>query len=116
VKNPNTLSQLDERERQIMFECLRAAVNGPFFPEWEVHTLFGLERQEVKQVAEMCPNIDDSNEQVNLAIHNSIGNLLGYPHGEENTWQKFISASPEEVEKVFQKWCELNRQIKCQND
>jgi hypothetical protein len=42
--------------------------------------------------------------------------LLGYPHGEENAWQKCISVSREEVEKVFKKWCELNRQIKCQND
>jgi hypothetical protein len=80
MKNSNTLSQLNEQERQIIFECLRAAVNEPFFPEWEFHTLFGLKRQEVKKIAEMFPNIDDSNEQVNLAIHNSIGNLLGYPH------------------------------------
>jgi hypothetical protein len=116
MKRPNTLPQLNEQARQIIFECLHAAVNGPFFPEWEFHTLSGLERQEIMQVAEMCPNIDDSNEQVNLAIHNSIGNLPGYPHGEENAWQKFISVSREEVEKVFQKWCELNRQIKCQND
>jgi hypothetical protein len=101
MKNPNTLPQLNEQERQIIFECLHAAVNGPFFPEWEFHTLFGLERQEVKQVAEMCPNIDDSNEQVNLAIHNSMGQLLGYPHGEENAWRNFIAVSPEEVKKVF---------------
>jgi hypothetical protein len=37
---------------RIVGECLRASVDGPYFEDWEFHTLFGL------------------------------GHLAGYPHGE----------------------------------
>jgi hypothetical protein len=111
-----TLAQLDERERQIIFECLRAAADGPFFPEWEFHTLFGLERKEVKHFAEMCPEIDDSNEQAAKAISNSMNHLIGYPHKMGKAWQEFISASPSEVERIFRKWRELHNEAKCHDD
>ena len=98
------LTQLDEQERQVVLDCLRAAVDGPFFPEWEFHTLFGLTRQEVKQITNTWPEIDDSNEEAALAINNAMSNLLHYPHRQEEAWRTFISVTPREVERVFQKW------------
>jgi len=44
------LANLDERERDVVRQCLQAAVDGPFFPEWEFGIIFRLERDEVKQV------------------------------------------------------------------
>lgn len=49
-------------ERAVVFACLRAAVDGPFFPEWEFETLFGLPRAEVAALVAALPDIDDTPE------------------------------------------------------
>ena len=45
-----SLANLDEKERGVVRECLGATVEGPFFPDWEFQTLFGLERDEVRRI------------------------------------------------------------------
>ena len=46
-------------------------------------------------------------EPVTLAINNSMCHLRGYPHGCEEDWPHYISASDEEVERVFSEWRHL---------
>lgn len=98
------LKELNKGEQQVIFECLRAAAEGPFFPNSEFHTLFGLEREEVKQIADEWPNIEEAAESVVVAINNSINNLLGYPHRREDVWSNYISVQPEELYLIFAKW------------
>lgn len=98
------ISHLSKDERNVVFECLLAASEGPFFPEWEFHTLFGIERARLKEILGSWPDIDESQEDVQLAIQNSMGNLVGYPHGKDGDWSKYISASPQEVLAILQKW------------
>ena len=91
----------DERTIQ---ECLRAAVEGPFFPEWEFQTLMGLERAEVAAVLAEWPGTTRSDDQV-VAVNNVLNNLLGYPHAaSEQTWRSYIEASPREVADVLSRW------------
>lgn len=99
------LANLDEKEREVVRECLRAAVEGPFFPDWEFQALFGLERKEVRSILKSWPNVDETAESVRAAINDSFNNLLGYPHGNEKEWPEFITVSPEEVLRVYRKWC-----------
>jgi hypothetical protein len=47
---------------------------GPFFPEWEFSTLFGLERAEVRAIADAWPVIADR-EKTEVAINNALNNL-----------------------------------------
>src|SRR5213594_874541 len=96
------LASLTEREKQIVFECLRAASEGPFFPDWEFGTLFGLQRDGVRRITAAIPDIDDSSKEVSLAINNAMGNLIGYPHHQEAAWSQFISVPEEEVSRVVQ--------------
>jgi hypothetical protein len=98
------LQALNHKERQVIFECLRAAVDGPFFPDWEFHTLFGQHRSEVAEIAAAIPDIDDSDERISLAINNALANLLGYPHGATAAWQQFISVPESEVSRIFERW------------
>ena len=91
-----------EEEVNVIGECLTAAVEGPFFPDWEFPLLFGLERAEVAAVMRAWPNVRVNDCDVDLAINNAIGNLLYYPHGEE--LGDFVSASPERLLAVLQKW------------
>ena len=100
-----SLANLDEREREVLRECLRAAVEGPFFPEWEFETIFGLKREEVRQVLLSWPQVDESNESTVRAINNSLNNLLGYPtRHKDEIWAKFISVSGMELAGIFDKW------------
>ena len=41
---------LTPQEQKVIYECLQASVNGSFFPDWEFHTLFGLTRDEVREI------------------------------------------------------------------
>jgi hypothetical protein len=85
-------------------ECLRAAVDGPFFVDWEFNTLFGLERGEVATVLAEWPETSNAEDQ-GLAVNNVLNNLLGYPHGaSEDTWREYIGASPREVAAVLARW------------
>jgi hypothetical protein len=99
------LNDLTEDERQIVGECLRAAVKGPFFPMWEFHALFGLEHHEVADIAFGPMPLDDAREEVKIAINNALNTLTGYPHkcGEE-VWRKFIHVPPDEVRRILKKW------------
>ena len=98
------LADLNAAEQLTVRECLAAAANGPFFPDWEFQTLFGVERSEVRSILDAWPNLDETNENVLLAINNSMNHLLGYPHGREREWSQYISARPEDVARILQKW------------
>lgn len=98
------LRELDSEELEVVKDCLRAAVEGPFFPDWEFHTLFGLERAEVKSILKSWPNLNENDEAVVLAINNSFNNLLGYPHGLHDNWSDFIRVDSRELARIYMKW------------
>src|SRR5215510_4450289 len=98
------LIDLTAAEQKAVLECPRAAATGPFFPEWEFQTLFGVNRSEVKAIVDAWPNIDETTVRVSLAISNSMNNLLGYPHGCDREWSQYISVGPEEVTRILEKW------------
>ena len=99
-----SLQTLPEDDKQVVFACLRAAAEGPFFPDWEFATLFGLDRDEVARIVADLPHVDDSETSVALAINNAMANLLGYPHGDVDAWSRFISVPESEVRRVFDRW------------
>lgn len=104
------LEHLTVEERGFVRLCLKAATEGPFFPEWEFGTLFGLTRDEVRSVWSSWPTtLDPGDEVARRAINNCLANLLGYPHGEQEAWDRLISASRDEVARVYAKWREINR-------
>ena len=55
---------MDQRERMVVKECLLAAAEGPFFPDWEFHARFGLERAEVRRVLNFWLNLDDQDQSI----------------------------------------------------
>ena len=104
------LSDLSETELKIIGECLKAAVNGPFFDDQEFPTLFGLTREEVKEVANRFPDVDEFDDEPTgtddswVAINNTLLNLTDYPHGKDAEWDRYISVPPQEVVSIFKKW------------
>jgi hypothetical protein len=105
------LEHLTEDERCVVLGCLRAVVSGPFFPDWEYHTLFGLERSEVADILSKWQELPESREEVFVGINNAMNNLLlwfGWQSDslEEGvkTLQFWTGTSPEAIERVYHKW------------
>lgn len=99
------LTDLTEAEREVIRDCLRASVTGPFFPLWEFQTLFGLEHQQVAGIAFGSPPLDDTREDVRVAINNALNMLTGYPHRcSEEVWQQYIRVPSGEVRRILKKW------------
>ena len=99
------LRELDSEELEVVKDCLRAAVEGPFFPDWEFHTLFGLERSEREEHPILSGPISTKMmAAVVLAINNSFNNLLGYPHGLHDNWSDFIRVDSRELARIYMKW------------
>lgn len=95
------LHHISDSDGTLVGQALRAAVDGPFFPDWEFQTLFGLTRSEVRAVADAWPNVEWSRTEVVLAVNNALNNLLGYPHGQDSVWSEWISVSPRELDDLF---------------
>ena len=94
------LRRLSPREKDVIGQCLTAAVTGPFFPDEEFHTLIGLTRSELERVAGSWPDGGVPVEQ-DLAVKNVLANLLWYPHGQWEVWNEYVSAEPEEVASIL---------------
>jgi hypothetical protein len=92
---------LSEVDKSIVGQALRAAADGPFFPDWEFHTLFGLERSEVRAIAHAWPERSAPAEDIALAVNNTLNNLLGYPHGLDAMWSQWISVERQQLEALF---------------
>lgn len=100
----NSDLSLSERDQQIISACLKAAAHGPFFPDWEFETLFGLSRDEVAEIAAAWPLVDLRRQEVGRAINNALCQLTGYPHGEEKAWGRYIPVPPSAVEDLHARW------------
>ena len=94
----NSLSAMD---KVILGQALRAAADGPFFPDWEFHTLFGLERNEVRAIANGWPQPAASSEEVEIAVNGSLNNLLGYPHQQDAVWSRWVSVDRHQLNELF---------------
>jgi hypothetical protein len=105
------MAELGTREVEIIGQCLKAVAFGPFLADgntgdrwWEFATLMGLENAQVATIAELWPSVDMRSADVQTAVSNAMANLLGYPHGGDEAWSAYISASHPEVERVLEKW------------
>ena len=80
---------MEANDVDIIRRCLGATVDGPMFPDWEFYTLFGLTRDEIRDVLATWPDLpkvipdgyDTAASVRTVAITNALANLLGYPHG-----------------------------------
>ncbi|QLE74706.1 hypothetical protein FGW37_26750 [Streptomyces rectiverticillatus] len=99
----NAVERVTDQDLQIIKECLDAAVNGPFFPDWEFHTLMGFTRDEIGAIAASWPSFSDSDTQDD-AVNNVLNMLLGYPHGYESRWHDYSNATLEQIVQTLARW------------
>ena len=106
------LAALSERERAVVLECLRCVAAGKVIKhDWEFQTLFGIEVAELISVLQAWPEVDESDDVVVCAIHDSMLNLLWYPHGYHTRWDSVMPIPLNEIENVFRKWKDFDHLI-----
>jgi len=93
--------RLSKQESATIKEVLRASADGPFFPDWEFQTLFGITREEVRLIADEWPLPNVAPDIVVLAVNNSLNWLLSYPHRKHDLWQDWISIDQAAVNDLY---------------
>lgn len=93
------LDRLNSEEVETVRKALNASAHGPFFPDREFQTLFGVDRSDVLSALERFPNLHGEKDQ--LAVNNAFANLLSYPHGE--SLAKYALTS-DQLRSTFNKW------------
>jgi hypothetical protein len=68
-------------EAKLIAATIRETADGPLYEDWEFHTLFGFEREEMRALALAWDREEISQNALHAGI-GAFGNLLGYPHGE----------------------------------
>jgi hypothetical protein len=98
------LVDLSQHERNLVGQCLRALADGPFIPDWEIHTLTGLTREEIREVARRWPRVDEAAERDRQAIHAALSIMTYGPIRNYDRWPHYISARHAEIEQIARKW------------
>ncbi len=88
-----------------------AAARGPFFPDWEFGSLFGLERSEVVAIADALSPSTRISGRAEVTLHNAVNNLLGYPHQQAAAWGQWLSVTPSELQAVYSRWQALGNEV-----
>lgn len=118
------MRRTSDAEKKVIGECLRALAHGPFIDnDSELHSVTGLTREELIQIAEAWPNLataqakwrdyefSDFRSLGVYAVGQTLNNLLRYPHHKEHEWSNYISVSQEHIENVERNWRERRKQI-----
>lgn len=95
---------LSSSDRDVIRRSLAACADGPFFEDWEFATLFGLSRAEFRVAASRWTDKDGIDQQVQLAVHNALNNLCGYPHGMDRRLEADFGVPRRQLEEVFDRW------------
>jgi hypothetical protein len=99
------LLDLTPAERLTIKQCLDAVASGEIIADdWEFPTLFGIEFWELQELADAWPHVDENDAKTRLAINGALVNLLGYPHGKDALWPKYIKAPASEVARILSTW------------
>ena len=91
--------ELTERDHEVIRALLAATVEGPFYPDWEFQTLFGFDRQEVREVLDRWPEGVGA-DPTDAVVYGAFNNLLGYPHDDWDAWSEYSDATQAEVKEV----------------
>jgi hypothetical protein len=105
------VKRVSQQDQDLIRLALQAAVEGPYFADWEFGALMAVDRSDIAQILTDWPNAtvttpwesDPASVQA-IAVDNVLNNLLGYPHGQWAELGPRLGADPDEVRAVLQRW------------
>ena len=108
----NNLHELSPSDVSLIRQCLTAAVEGSFFPDWEFRILLGVDRETVKKVRDAWPQQTINSEEFDCAVLNSMNNLVGYPHGSNDELANFVSGELTAIQPALDRLRRLLKEIR----
>jgi hypothetical protein len=100
---PEQADQLTPKDIAVIGEVLHLAADGPLFPDWEFQTLFGIERNEMREVAKRWPKVDFTAETVRAAVLVSLVWTEVYPHGCHELVEKTLGVDMSFVHQLYRR-------------
>ena len=73
------MPRLSQHDSDCIGECLTAFAYGPFIPDTDFSTVSGLNRNQIKSVADGWPAPIVDPNIVERAVRSALNNLSGYP-------------------------------------
>jgi hypothetical protein len=92
---------ISSADSEIVRQALRAAVEGPFFPDEEFSTLFGVDRNTANEILVAWPERTVGPDTFRGAVIGSLNNLLGYPHGKDEDLLAYVPEGRKAIEKTL---------------
>lgn len=97
------MRSLSSEEIEIVRSALTAAIDPMFFPDWEFETLIGVGRSTVSRVRDSWPNHNITEDEFVCAVVNSLNNLLGYPHGQDDLLLRYVPEGTYRIRSILTK-------------
>ena len=92
---------LSQDEMDVVQATLSAAMDPSFFPDWEFQTLIGVDRPTLAKMLDTCRNGTASDEEFVSVVVNTLNNLLGYPHGQEELLLRYVPQGPASIRAIL---------------
>ena len=102
-------ASLTDDEIDLARRCLTAALEGPYFPDWEFSTLIGANKHEARSIASRWPEVQTQEELT--IVNNVVVNLWGYPHGSMASLCERLSVTEVELESLRKNLKHLSRGV-----
>jgi len=87
---------LSAAERAVLDACFRETTEGPYFPDWEFPTLFGVTRDKVRASRRHWA-AGKAERQDHVIASQVLNNLISYPHGLAKQLSATVGGSVEEL-------------------
>lgn len=102
-------SQLPQREKELIHECMVAIAQGPFLDEWEFQTRIGITRAELMAVLAEWPDFNYASDGAmeTLAINNCSNEILHGLFVSPCQWEQWFSGTKEELADAYQHWAQI---------
>jgi hypothetical protein len=100
------LEQLPSNSKEVVFQCMKAILNGPFIDDFEFHARLGIDRETLKSILSRWPNLDDSEDSSDesLAVNNCLNEVCYGLDISEGEWSKWFNVARTEIERVYKEW------------
>lgn len=92
--------RMDQEVAATVTDCLRAAVEGPFFSDREMDTLFEQSRASLTILAGMWPRMNLAAPDLRRSVESVLEMLLQRRSDHPEAWDRLIGRPPEEVRRA----------------
>jgi hypothetical protein len=96
------MGSLDAHDRELIWRCLREALDPRYFPEWEFPILMPFTRDDLRQFVESSPELNNLKHDSGAGrfVGAVLNNLIGYPHGQASHLQRQVGCSISDLESL----------------